>query len=58
LTLDLCSCQTFVTLEEEHSLRVFEVRVLRRVFERKWEDREKFIRRSFISFTTHNVLLG
>jgi hypothetical protein len=49
-------CETWsLKLREEHRLRVFKNRVLRRIFERKrderWEVGENCIMRSFITFT-------
>jgi hypothetical protein len=51
-----------VTITEEHRLRVFENRVLRRIFGPKrgevaegWKD---YIMSSFVTCTLHDVLLG
>jgi hypothetical protein len=50
-----------LSLREYHRLRVFENRVLRRIFEckRKWREAgEVCIIRSFITCTLHQILLG
>jgi hypothetical protein len=48
--------------KEEHRLKVFENRVLRRIFEpkmKKWQEaREDCILRSFITCTPHKILAG
>jgi hypothetical protein len=59
----LYGCETWsVTLkEEEHRLRVYENRVLRRIFGHttKWQEAGKdCIMRSFITSTLHQILLG
>jgi hypothetical protein len=50
VTFVLCGCQILSpTLREEHRLRVFESRVLRRIFGPKGqEDREKYENKNFI----------
>jgi len=50
-----------LTLREEHGLRMFEKRVLRRMdlrWRKWWEDEEDCIMRSFITCTIHQILLG
>jgi hypothetical protein len=53
----LCGCESwFLTLREEQRLRVFENRVLARLFGPKrkwWEDGEDCIMRSFITCMRH-----
>jgi hypothetical protein len=49
-----------LTTREEHRLRVFESRVLRKIFGPKrkwWEAEEDCIMRSFITYTLHPMLL-
>jgi hypothetical protein len=62
LPVDLHGCETWSpTLREEHRLRVFEKRVLRRIFgpKRDEEDNgESCILESFIICTYHQILLG
>jgi hypothetical protein len=52
----------FLTLREEHSLRFFENRVLRRIFgpksEEGQEDGEDCIMRRFITCKLHQILIG
>jgi hypothetical protein len=52
----------FLILREEHRLRVFENRMLKRIFEPKWEEVaggwRRFIMRSFITYMLHKILLG
>jgi hypothetical protein len=63
LPIVLYGCETwFLTLREEHRLRVFENKVLRRIFGPK-RDEETRERRSctmgsFIICTRHQILLG
>jgi hypothetical protein len=62
LPVVLCGCGTWsLTRREEHRLRVFENRALRRIFRlrgRKWQEaREDCIMRSFITYTLHQILL-
>jgi hypothetical protein len=54
-----------VTVREENRLRLFENRVLRRIFGPKreevvggWRRLEDYIIRSFITCTLHHILLG
>jgi hypothetical protein len=51
-----------LTLREEHRLRVFENRVLRRIFvpkRRKWQEgREDFMLRNFVTCMPYQILLG
>jgi hypothetical protein len=51
-----------MTLREEHRLRVFENKVLRRTYgpkrEKRWEAGEDCIMRSFITCTLHHILMG
>jgi hypothetical protein len=50
-----------VTLREEQRLRVFENRVLRKIFgaKRKWQEAGKdFIMWRFITCTLHRIFLG
>jgi hypothetical protein len=57
-------CATWsVTLKEEQRLKVFETRVLRRIFgpkrgRKRQEAEEDCIMRSFITCMLHRVLLG
>jgi hypothetical protein len=60
LLVVLYGCETWsLTLREEHRLRVFENRVLRRIFEPRrneiTEGGENCIMRSFIACTLHQV---
>jgi hypothetical protein len=57
LPVVLCGCETsFLTLREEHRLRVFENRVLRRIFGPKRDETgENCIMRSFITCTLLQV---
>jgi len=58
LPVVLYGCETWsLTVREEHRPRVFENRVLRRIFGRKREDGEDCIMRSFIICTLHQILL-
>jgi hypothetical protein len=57
----LYGCKTwFLTLREEHILRVFENRVLSKIFGPKREDVKKigedYIMRSFINCTVYQIL--
>jgi hypothetical protein len=45
-------------LGEEHTLRVYENRVLRTIFGRKREDGENCIMMNFIISILHEILLG
>jgi hypothetical protein len=58
----LYGCNTWsLKPREEHGLRVFVNRVLRRIFgyKRKWQEAgEHCVMRSFISCTLHQILLG
>jgi hypothetical protein len=55
----LYGCETWsLALKEKHRLRVFENRVLRRIYEPRREDGEDCIMRSFITCTSHQILLG
>jgi hypothetical protein len=58
LPVVLYGCETWsLTLREEHRLRMFENRVLRRIFgPKKWRD--CYIKRCFMVCTTHQVLFG
>jgi hypothetical protein len=61
LPVVLCGCETWsLTLREEHRLRVFENRVLRRIFgpERKTYRGENCIMMNFIACILHRILLG
>jgi hypothetical protein len=63
LAVVLYGCETWsVTLREEHRLRVFENRVLRRIFGPKrdevTEDGGSCTMRSFIFYTPPKILLG
>jgi hypothetical protein len=53
-------CMLYFTLWEEHRLRVFENRVLRRIFVPNREEvaGENFMMRNFIICTLHQILLG
>jgi hypothetical protein len=56
LTVVLYGCKTLsLTLREEHRLRVFENRVLRRIFGPKGESGENCIIRSFVICTLRQV---
>jgi hypothetical protein len=58
LPVVLCGCET---LREEHRLRVFENRVLRRIFGPKREDGgswENCIMMNFTACNVHRILLG
>jgi len=60
LPVVLYGCKTWsLTLREEHRLRVFENRALRRIFgTRKWRKAaENCIMKSFIICTLHQILL-
>jgi hypothetical protein len=59
LPVDLYGCETWsLTLREEHRLRVFENRVLRRIFgPNRDEVTENCITRSFVICTPHQVKL-
>jgi hypothetical protein len=55
-----CEAISHTLKEEEHRLRVFENRVLRRIFgpKRKWRKAgEDCMMRSFITCTLHQILL-
>jgi hypothetical protein len=59
----LYGCETWsVTLREEHRLRIYENRELRRIFgttRRKWKQLEEdCIMRRFIASMLHQILLG
>ena len=59
----LYGCETWsLTLREEHRLRVFENRVLRRIFGPKRDgvtgDGENYIMRSLMICTAHPILCG
>jgi hypothetical protein len=59
----LYGCEIWpLILKKEHWLRVFENRVLRRIFRPKRkevaEDGEDCIMRSFVTCTLHQILLG
>jgi len=57
LSLVLYGCETWsLTLREEHRLRAFENRVLRRIFEPK--SGENYIIRNLIICTPHSILFG
>jgi hypothetical protein len=63
LPVVLYRCETWsLTQREEHRLRVFENRVLRRIFElkrEKWQEAgEDCIMRSFITYMLCQILLG
>jgi len=54
----LYGCETWSqTLREEHRLRVFENRVLRRVFGPKREAEEDYVMRIFVTCMLHQILL-
>jgi hypothetical protein len=57
LSVVLYGCETWsLTLREDHRLRVFENRVLRRTFGSKRVDiGENYVMRSFITCTLHQV---
>jgi hypothetical protein len=62
-TVILHGCETWsLTLREEHRLRVFEKRMLRRIFGPKWDEVmgecRSCIMGSFIICTHHPILLG
>jgi len=59
----LYGCETWsLTLREEHRLRVFENRVLRRIFGHKREEEmgswRRLIKRSFMTFMLHQTSSG
>jgi len=59
----LYGCETWtLTLREEHMLRVFENRVLRRIFGPKWDEVtgsvESNMMRSLVTCTPHPILFG
>jgi len=61
LPVVLCGCKTWsLTLREKHRLRVFESKVLRRIFQSKMEvvvgSGEDCIMRSFITCRLHQLL--
>jgi hypothetical protein len=62
LPVVLYGCETWsLTLREEHSLRVFEKRMLRRIFgpkRRKTDRGENCIMMNFTACVLHRVLLG
>ena len=63
LPVVLYGCETWsLTLREEHRLRVFEKRVLRRIFGSKrdgvQESGENYIMRSLMICTAHPILCG
>jgi hypothetical protein len=63
LSVILYGCETWsLTLREEHRLRVFEKRVLRRICGPKREevagDSRSLTVRSFITCTLHQILFG
>jgi hypothetical protein len=60
LPVVLYGCETWsLTFGEEHRLRFFENRVLRRIFGPKREDHgENCIMMNFIICTLHRILLG
>jgi hypothetical protein len=62
LTVVLYGCETLsLTLREEHRLRVFENRVLRRIFEQKIDEQENggsVTMRGFIFYTPPQILLS
>jgi len=63
LPVVFCGCETWsLTLREEHRSRVFEKRVLRRIFGRKRDEvtgsGENYIMRSSMICTPHNILFG
>jgi hypothetical protein len=60
LPVVLYGCETwFVMLRDEHSLRVFGNRVIRRMFGPKREEMSGgYIMRNFITCTLHQKLLG
>jgi hypothetical protein len=46
-------------LREEHGLRLFENRVLKRIFGPKWQEAGEYcIMRSFTTGTLHQILFG
>ena len=63
LPVVLYGCETWsLTLREEHRLRVFQNRVLRRIFgpkkDREEESGENYIMRSLMICTAHPILCG
>jgi hypothetical protein len=62
LAVVLCGCEAWsLTLREEHRLRVFENRVLRKIFgpkRRKTDRGENCIMMNFIACILHRILLG
>jgi fumarate reductase subunit C len=61
LTVALYGCETWsLTLRKEHRIRVFEKRVLRRIFGPKWDEvtQENFHNEDFIFCTNLQILLG
>jgi hypothetical protein len=59
LPIVLYGCETWsLTLREEHRLRVFENRMVRRIFGLKRENGERCVMGSFIIYTHHQILLG
>jgi hypothetical protein len=62
LTVVVYGCETWsLTLREEHRLRVFENRVLRRIFGPKRDEEESgenFIMMNFTACILHRILLG
>ena len=59
----VCGCETWsLTLREERRLRVFEYRVLRRIFGPKRDEvtrsGENYIMRSLMICTPHQILFG
>jgi hypothetical protein len=59
LPVVLYGCETWsVTLREEHRLRAFENRVLRRIFGRKKDHGENCIMMNFITCILYLILLG
>jgi hypothetical protein len=61
LPVVLHGCETWsFTLREEHSLRVYGNRVLRRIYGTKrkwWEAGEDYIMRSFVTCMLHQIVL-
>jgi hypothetical protein len=56
LTLVLCGCETWsLTLREEHRLRMFENRVLRRIFGRKKDETTGEWRKLYSGGELHNL---
>jgi hypothetical protein len=61
LPVVLYGCETWLlTLREEHGLRVFKNRVLRRIFEPKRDEvsGENYVMRSLMICTPHQILFG